>query len=281
MSWGMVAVGVGTAAAGYMSSKASSKAASQSADASVQAANVQAEAQREALAYLKETEEIPQQFREEALTKLGGIFGLDSGEGSQAEFINSLKNTPLYKSIVNTKREGEEAILRNASATGGLRSGSVQENLYDYNTQLEVDALLQSYNQEISGLQGLANLSTDSSSIADLISSIGTTQAQGITAAAQALQTGTQNQINNLMGIGQLGLSAYSAFSDIRLKTNIVPLGMFRDIPIYAWKWNKTANAMGLEGFAVGAIADELKNSHPEMVKEFKGYLTVDYSQFV
>ena len=45
--------------------------------APIDAANIQAQAQREALAYLKEREAVPQQFREGALKQLGGICGLE------------------------------------------------------------------------------------------------------------------------------------------------------------------------------------------------------------
>ena len=110
--------------------------------APIDAANIQAQAQREALAYLKEREAVPQQFREGALKQLGGIYGLEGGEGSQRETIQDAIRSPLYKSIMGGKRVGEEAIMRTAGATGGLRSGNVQGNMYDYNVQLQNKALL-------------------------------------------------------------------------------------------------------------------------------------------
>jgi hypothetical protein len=268
-------IGGGMAYSGYESSKAASQAAES-------AANVSADAQTKALEYLQETEEIPQQFRESSLKKLAGIYGLEGGEGSQEEFINYLKETPLYNALVGQRAEGEEAIMRQASATGGLRSGNVQEALYDYNTQLGLNALLDSYNMEISGLGGLAQLPSLAPSIAGAMAGIGTTQAQGILGSAQASQTGTQNTISNLMGLGSLGVSAYGAgvFSDRRLKIDINPVGQINDIPIYSFKWNDIAKEkFGLEGISIGAIADEVKNIRPEAVGVREGYLTIDYSQ--
>jgi hypothetical protein len=42
--------------------------------------------------------------------------------------------------------------------TGGLRSGDVQANMYDYNARLQNKALLQSYNQQVQGLEGFASM---------------------------------------------------------------------------------------------------------------------------
>ena len=89
------------------------------ADAATDAANIQAQAQREALAYLKETEAIPQAFREEGLKRLGGLYGLEGGVGSQQELIDQAQLSPLYQAIMGTQQAGEDAILRQASATGG------------------------------------------------------------------------------------------------------------------------------------------------------------------
>jgi hypothetical protein len=42
--------------------------------------------------------------------------------------IDALKNSPMFKSLFNT---GQEAVLQNASATGGLRGGNTEHSLYD------------------------------------------------------------------------------------------------------------------------------------------------------
>jgi len=188
--WVAVAAVGGALVGGYFSGEAADTAA----EASTDAANVAASSQTEALNYLKEREAIPQQFREEALKKVGGLYGLEGGEGSQQELINRAMKSPLYSAIMSGKKEGEAGILRNASATGGLRSGNVQGALYDYNVDLKTKALLDSYNNELSGLQGLANLPSNANQIASSISGVGATQAQGLVAAGQAQQVGMQNQ---------------------------------------------------------------------------------------
>jgi hypothetical protein len=107
---------------------------------------------------------------------------------------------------------GEEAIMRGAGATGGLRSGNVQEALYDYNVGLQNTALTQAYSQQqaeedrsLRELRGLAGLETGTGQIAQTIGDIGRTEAMGITGAAQARQQGMQN----LMNLGMTGASLF------------------------------------------------------------------------
>lgn len=238
------------------------------ADAAIRGSEIEAQYMREALDYLKETEEVPQQFREGALSRLGGIYGLEGGEGSQQELIDQAIASPLYGAIMGGREAGEESILRSAAATGGLRSGNVQEALYDYNTQLQNQALLESYNQQLQGLQGLAMLPSGAGQIAQYTGQIGTTLGQGQIAAAQAQQAGQQQGFGNIMGLGQLGLSAYSSgmFSDRRLKKSIKYVGTVRGWNWYTWTWNVVAEKMGLVGNCQGCMADEVYAEEPEAV---------------
>lgn len=255
------------------------------ANASIAASETQAAYQREALDYLKEREALPQQFREEALTQIAGALGLEGGEGSQQAFIDQARASPLYAAITGNKKAGEDAILRQQSATGGLRSGNTQHALYDYNTNLENQALLESYNQQVSGLGGLASLPSLAGSIASGTAGIGQTLGQGQVAAAQARLTGQQGGFSNLLGLGQLGVGAYSAgmFSDRRLKCNVRYMGKVRGVRWYRWDWNSKAQALGLNGSSQGVIAQQLQHTHPHLVRVHPktGYLTVDYAQLL
>lgn len=247
--------------------------------ASVQAANTQVAAQREALDYLKEREAIPRQFSEGALRRLGGIYGLEGGEGSQQQMIESAMTSPLYKSIIGGRESGEEAILRNVAATGGLRSGNVQEALYDYNTQLENQALLEAYNQQVQGLSGLAGLPSMAPLIAQTTAGIGQTQAQGIVGAAQSRQAEQESNWNRIMGIAQLGMSAAGMFSDRRLKKNLKKVGKVKGYNWYTWDWNGVAEKMGLKGSCSGVLADEIYDEHKDAVFLKDLFLMVDYSK--
>lgn len=245
-------------------------------EAAEAAAATQAGAERESLEYLKEREAIPQQFREGALTRLGGLYGLEGGVGDQQQLIEQAMASPLYQSILGGREAGEEAILRSAGATGGLRSGNVQGAMYDYNTQLQNKALLESYNQQLMGLGGLAQLPSMAPQIAGQISQIGRTQAQGIIGAEQTQQDQYQQGFQNILGMGQMGMTM---FSDRRLKKNIKPIGEVKGFNWYTWDWNTVANKMGLEGSCQGVIADEVYDTHPEAVSLKDLFLIVNYSK--
>lgn len=265
-----------------------------SADASIQASQTQANSQREALEYIKEREELPSYIRENALTQLGTAYSAESeAPKSQEETIKSALSSPLYGSLMSGQEAGEESILRNASATGGLRSGNAQAALYDYNVQLENKALLTSYNDEIKremqtrdieaqrlrGLEGLAGVPSMAPTIAQQTSAIGTTLGQGQIAAAQAQQTGSQQGFGNIMGAGQLGLDAYGSgmFSDRRLKKNIKKIREWDGWNIYSWDWNVVAEKMGLTGKTIGVMADEVYFKQPEAVIIKNSFMFIKY----
>lgn len=156
----------------------------------------------------------------------------------QDQLIQDAMGSPLYAAIMGTQRAGEQTILRNASATGGLRSGNSNGALTDFGQQTANRALLESFYQaqgrddynvarsdrdrglHLAGLTGLAGLQGNDQAIANLTSNIGTTSANGVMNAgnaaaggilgsAQAMQQGTQNSINNVLGVAGLGLQAY------------------------------------------------------------------------
>lgn len=244
-------------------------------DAPKKAASIQANAQREALDYLKEVERLPQQYREGALTQLAGLYGVDGGEGSQQAVIDRAMASPLYQSLLSGRDAGEEAILRNASATGGLRSGNTQAALYDYNARLENDALLNAYNQQVQGLGGLAQLPSLAPAIAQQTGAIGSTLAQGKVASAQAQQAQQQQGIDNALGLASL---AFLAFSDIRLKSNIRKTGEVGGHNWYVWDWNDEAALLDLYGQAEGVMAHEIYETQPELIGQHNGYVTVNYN---
>jgi hypothetical protein len=247
------------------------------ADAATDAAEIQAQAQREALDYLKEREKLPSAFGDAALKGFGGEFGLELGADGEVvsdgmSIIERAKASPFYQTSI---RDAEDAVLRNASATGGLRSGTANENLARAN-----NAVLQNaYNQQLSGLQGIMGMPSNANNIAATMAGIGQTNAQGITAAAQAEQAGNQQGLNNAMGIGTLaaGIFDLGGFSDNRLKTNIKRIGTKNGMGWYRWKWNKKAEALGLSGESEGYMASEVAKKQPEAVGERDGYATINY----
>jgi LAS superfamily LD-carboxypeptidase LdcB len=198
----VVATGVLTYLGTQEAAKSSKEGAATMAAGATSAAEVQAQSQREQLEYLKEVNALPTELRNEALTQLGGMSGIGD-KNTQQEILDRAKASPFYKEMI---AEGEEGVLRGASATGGLRSGNVQSALFNERRQ----ALQSAYGSEVSNLRGLAGLSTGQNQIAQTMGNIGATQAGGIYGAAQATSQGqiAQGQIaqQGLQGIANIGM---------------------------------------------------------------------------
>lgn len=220
----------------------------------------------------------PETYRRGSMNMLAQAYG--GGQGQQ-DIIQNAMSSPLYGSIMGGREAGEESILRNASATGGLRSGNVQENLYDYNTQLSNQALLESYNQQIGGLKGFAGMKDPSESIYQKTVAPAYTRGEGEIAAATAQQQGQQQGWENLIGMGNLALSAYDSgmFSDRRLKKNIKLIGIEKGFNIYSWTWNIVANKMGMIGNTIGCMAEEVFAKRPDAVVIKDLFMFVQYGK--
>lgn len=85
---------------------------------------------------------------QQAVGAQGDLLGLNGG-GAQGGAIDALKNSPLFASLFGT---GQEAILANASATGGLRGGNVQRSLADFGS----DTLARVIQNQLQNLGGLS-----------------------------------------------------------------------------------------------------------------------------
>jgi hypothetical protein len=249
-------------------------------EAIADATEAQLAMQEEALAYMIEREAIPMEFRDEALQALGALYG-EGGAEAQQELIDRAKESPLYGAIMGGLESGEEAIMRQQAATGGLRSGDTSAALAGHAQQLSNKALLQSYNQQVQGLQGLAGIGTNPGAIAQMMMGIGETEAAGIMGSAQFGQDITGQILSGLGGFAQgAGQSAgAAAFSDPRLKDEVQYIGESGGHSIYRWVWNALAEKLGLYGVGCGVMADEVEKITPNAIGESLGYKTVDYSQ--
>lgn len=140
-----------------------------------------------------------------------GLMGL-KGADVQAQQMAQLQSSPEYQALV---RESENALLQNASATGGLRGGNMQNALAS-NRQNALNSLVQ---QKLGQLGGVANAGLGAAqntgvfgqnmagTIGGLQSGIG--QTMGNAALAQG---GIQsNLIGNVAGgLGQLAGSYFN-----------------------------------------------------------------------
>lgn len=258
-------------------------------------AEAQLQAQREALDYLRETEAVPGEIREDALRELSGLFLGDENpfQIDQAQLIEQAKGSPLYEAITGTLDTSQEALRRQGIAGGLSGSTDLEAALVRDRQQVQQQALLQSYNQAlgqeryeqqagIAGIQNLAGLPSLAPQIAAGITGLGQTEAQGIIGARQAKTQAEQARIGNILGaIGvgaQGGAALGTAFSDRRLKDSIQFTGeTVNGFRWYSWIWNRTAEDLGLRGSCAGVMADEVEVVRPDLVTEVGGYKAVNY----
>lgn len=125
-----------------------------------------------------------------ALQGLKDIVGL-SGAEKQTQAIATQEASPFFQAMV---RQGENALLQNTSATGGLRGGNLQGAL----AQLRPAMLNQFVEQQYGRLGGLASLGQQSAAgvgnaglqtgtnISSLLQQAGAAQAGARLASAQA-----------------------------------------------------------------------------------------------
>ena len=65
-------------------------------------------------------------------------------------------------------------------------------------------------------------------------------------------------------------------FSDIRLKTNLSPVGQVHDLTLYEWDWI-AGMPEEMKNLNTGFIAQDVQEKYPEFSGEECGFLTINY----
>lgn len=186
-----------------LSASAAKKSAKTAANAQTQA-NQAAIAEQQRQYDLTRGDLMPfQQAGVSALGQQGNLLGLN-GTDAQTASIQALQASPLYQSLFRT---GQEAVLQNASATGGLRGGNTNASLANFGR----DTLAQVIQQQLGQLGGVAQAgqnaaaqtgtfgANSANNIAELLSGSGTAQANAALAAGNA-NVGAINGIAGALG---------------------------------------------------------------------------------
>jgi hypothetical protein len=154
------------------------------------------------------------------------------GMDAQQQAISQLEQSPMFQALA---RQGEEGILQNASATGGLRGGNVQGALGQFRPAL----LNQQIQQQLSTLGGIAGLGQNAAagvgnadiqtgqSIGALMRDTGQARGYGALGSGMALGQGVAS-LGNILG-GALG--GQSSFNGSGINSNSA-LGSLSGIPI-------------------------------------------------
>ena len=186
-------------------------------------------------------------------------------------------------------RQGEEALLQRASATGGLRGGNVQAALAQFRPALLNQAIEQQYSrlggmttlgQQSAAGVGAAGMETGTN-IANLLGQQGAALAGGELGQAKAYGQ-VLNMPAQFLGMqygagrgGSAGTPGFgNLFSDRRLKKNIKQIGTRPDgLNVYEFDY------IWGGGRQIGLMAQEVQTIYPGAVSESGGYLMVDYSK--
>lgn len=252
------------------------------AQGNMQGAQTSADAQRQAMQYLQQADQLPSGLRESALRSLGSLYGMNYGEGGMPTGVSGsitdrAMASPMYQAAV---QQGENAVLRNASATGGLRSGNASEAL----AQVNQNALVAAYNDQVNGLQGLSSLPSNANTIAGYTAGIGNTLGQG-----QAMYGNTlgQGQVAYGQSIGQgkitsaqtLAQGQISAADAIANSNNAAAMALSQGQIAAAQSksqgsQNSANNMMGLAGLGMQAFSqfsDRRLKTNIEFIGEENG----------
>lgn len=198
---------------GVMSSKAQKSAAKTAANAQIDASEMGVEEQR------RQFDALQALLKPYSDAGLGGLTGQQdllgiNGTTAQQTAINNINNSSEMQTYL---QQGENAILQNASATGGLRGGNTQAALAQFRPQL----LNQLINQRYQNLAGMTSLGQNAaagtgnagmqtaSNVSNLYQQTGAAQAGAALAQGQAsanMWNGVTGAIGQVAGMKMMGM---------------------------------------------------------------------------
>lgn len=179
MSWGYVAIAGATLVSGYLGSKAQKDAAGDAADAAEGTGNAQIDESRRQFDKVADILNPYVTAGTGSLNAQQALLGL-AGNDAQRAAIAGIERSPGFTSLME---QGENAILQNASATGGLRGGNVQDALMKFRPQ----ALASQIQQRFQNLNSLTQTGAN---------------------AAGALGSASQNSSQQILqALGEMGAS--------------------------------------------------------------------------
>lgn len=200
MSGIATAVVAGSVITGYMASSAQRDAAQTAADAQSQASAAGIAEQRRQFDAIRELLAPYANAGTGALGQQQALLGL-SGADAQKQAIDSIANGEEMKALTD---QGENALLQNASATGGLRGGNLQGALAKFRPQL-LSQLIQQRFQNLGGITSIGQNAAAGTGNAGMNSAnqiTGLLQQQGAAQAGAALASGNA-QAQAWGGVGQ------------------------------------------------------------------------------
>jgi len=205
MAWVAVAVAGAGLVGGYLAADSAKDAANAASNAQSNASAASISEQRRQFDAVKELLKPYTDAGVGALTYQKDILGLN-GNDAQMWAINNIKNSSQFQEL---NRQGQDAILQNASATGGLRSGNTQKALSQFSPAL-LNQLIQ---QQFANAGGITTLGQNSAVMAGNMGQNSANQIAGLLQQQGAAQAG------NYMAQGRADAQMYNGIAS--------SLGMF------------------------------------------------------
>lgn len=199
-----VGLAAGAAATVYSSSQASKAAKGQAA-----AAQSGIDATKAAQSDIKTLLSPYRLSGEQSLSSQMDLLGLN-GNDAQSNAINTIKNGSQFTELA---QQGENAILQNASATGGLRGGNTQAALAKYRPAL-LQSLIDDQYTKLGGLTSLGQNAAaqtgnsgvaSANSVAQLLAAQSNAVAGGYLSQAKIVNSGINTGMNLLGNISNWG----------------------------------------------------------------------------
>lgn len=191
MAWVATAIVGGSVITGMMASDAQESAAQTAAGAQTQASEASIAETRRQFDIVQNLLKPYVSAGTESIAAQRALLGL-AGTEEQQKAISALETSPTFEALA---RQGETAMLQQASATGGLRGGNIQAALAQYRPQL-LSQMIENQFSKLGTISGLGQASaagtgaaaqTAGGTIANLL------QQQGQAAAGAALASGQAN----------------------------------------------------------------------------------------
>ena len=152
-----------------------------------------------------------------ALGQQQALLGLGGPEAQQAA-IAQLEQSPQFQAMM---QQGEEAILQNASATGGLRGGNTQAALAQFRPAM-LSQLIQQQMAQLGGLAGMGQQGAmgaagfgqqSATNVGTQLGLMGQAQAGGAIAQGQGMANifgGVGGALGTLGGLGAMGKGPFA-----------------------------------------------------------------------
>ncbi len=223
-----------------------------------------------------------------------GLAGLQEGStiGGLDARLNEIMGGDAFSGLVDERMLN----LQGALGTAGLsRSGvNLEESAkIPLETAMMLEGMLTGRQ---SGMAGMGLNATGSQlgiegMIAQMLGLQGGIEAGGITSAAEAEAGGIlgkeafnlqrdQAQDSNRNQLIGLGISALSAFSDPKLKTNIEKIGKVGPLDLITWDWVPEVKGTIVEKCRTfGFLSTQVRDNFPDCVSEYCGFDVVDYGK--